>query len=87
MVHDPCDWTGLIRACDELRKFIIGCEKEWTQDDWVYRGMLLKVRMLSNQAKHEIDQLRRAAEEFWATHWRDDDSPQHERTFGVCRAA
>ena len=35
----------------------------------------------------QADQLMLMVKEYFAGHWRDDDSPQAERTFGVRRAA
>ena len=35
--------------------------------------------------KHEVDQLNLAIEEYYASHWRDDESPLAEKTFGVKR--
>ena len=35
----------------------------------------------------QADKLELMVKEFFATHWRDDDSPQAERTFGVRKAA
>ena len=39
-----------------------------------------------NLTKAQVEELKLMVEEYLADHWRDDDSPQAEKTFGVCHA-
>ncbi len=52
----------------------------WSHDlrDAVERG---------NLTKAQADKLDLVVREYFAEHWRDDDSPQYEESFGVCQEA
>ncbi len=81
------NWVNLCTKLDELHEFIIAAHA-CHPGDIGYREqerLVQRLDRLSRAVRAEVDRVIIEAEEYWATHWRDDDTPQYERTFGTRR--
>lgn len=93
-MRNPKNWAALNRSLKDLKEFLARANEaeaaQKTDEEfrmWQRLALLREARRLSKAVQIELDRTVLEAEQFWATHWRDDDSPQYERSFGTCKVA
>lgn len=84
----PKYWSELLASIEHLRAFIVTAQAAVPPNDISDRqrtNLLRELHRLSRLAQNTLERVTLKAEQHWAIHWRDDDSPQYECTHGTRR--